>query len=332
MARISAILIALARLVAREQRRFNSIGGNNLLWVLYFLQAGGLFIMVLAAAALLVPLSTSPVSKIPADRRRLWPLTPADWWAVRAGGFALTPAAWIAAALLWFSKGGSAALQLAGVAAAMQAVKRFLDRTPSINLLRWIPPLPGTLGQLVRKNIREMLSVLDTWIAAMLAASAIAFRILRPGVATDFQPMVSMLVVTILSTFAQCLFGLEAKSGFTRYRMLPLSGWRILFAKDAAFLGIAALLTAGIDPLSGMAAAFAALAVGHHHSIRQTAPQAKWGFMSGSLIPAGLTQVIAMFGASNLARQDLAFLGIAIAAWAVSLAFYGWWWSRGEDE
>lgn len=331
MARIAAILTALARLVARDQRRFHSIGGNNLVLVLYFLGPAGLFVMVLAAAALLVPLSSSPVAKIPEDRRRLWPLTPVEWWTVRAGGIALTPVAWVALLLLLFSKGGVAALQLVVAVIAVQAVKYVLARAPRVNPLRWIPPLPGTLGQLVRKNLREMLSVLDIWIAALLAASAVGFRLMRPNAAPDYRPMVAMLVVIILSTYAQCLFGLEAKSGFTRYRMLPLSGWKILFAKDAAFLLIAGTLTAGVDPLSGLAAAFAVLAVGHHHSVRQPAPQAKWGFMSGALLPVGLTQVVAAFGASNLVRQDLAFFGVAVAAWLVSLGFYGWMWGREEE-
>lgn len=332
MARIAAVLKALGRLVAREQKRYHSVGGNNLLLVLYFLGPAGMFVMVLAAAALLVPLSSSPAAKIPEERRHLWPLTPAEWLAVRAGSLVLTPVAWVALLLVLFSKGRAAALQLAAAAVAVQGVKLLLARVPRVNLLRWIPALPGTMGQLMRKNLREMLCVLDTWIAALLAASGVAFRLLRPAAEPEFRPMVAMLVVIILSTYAQCLFGLEARSGFTRYRMLPISGWRILLAKDMAFMAVALALTAGLDPMSGLAAALAVLAVGHHHSVRQPVAQEKWGFVHGALLPSGLTQVVAAFAASNLMRQDARFFAIAVVGWAVSVGFYGWWWGRGEEE
>jgi len=72
----------------------------------------------------------------------------------------------------------------------------------------------------------------------------------------------TVLVVVALSSYAQCLFGLDGAGGWSRYRLLPLRGWQILAAKDAAFLLVTAVLVAPLAPLAGMGAALVALAMG----------------------------------------------------------------------
>src|SRR5205085_6100733 len=137
-------------------------------------------------------------------------------------------------------------------------------RAPQANLLRHVPAVPGKLGGLVRKNLREMLSVLDPYAGLVLMISGVIYRVKTPNADSDALLMITLLVMLSLSTYAQCLFAFDAESGFSRYRVLPLRGWEILVAKDAAFLLIALLLSLPLVPLAGIAAALGALAVGHH--------------------------------------------------------------------
>ena len=43
--------------------------------------------------------------------------------------------------------------------------------------IRWTPKLPGRLGGLVQKNLRQMLSTLDFWAALLLTVSGTAYRV-----------------------------------------------------------------------------------------------------------------------------------------------------------
>ena len=46
------------------------------------------------------PLSSDPLEKVPADRRKLWPLNRRDWLAVRIASLFLSPVVWIALFIL----------------------------------------------------------------------------------------------------------------------------------------------------------------------------------------------------------------------------------------
>jgi len=132
-------------------------------------------------------------------------------------------------------------------------------------------------------------------------------------------------VVLALSTYAQCLFGLDGPAGLTRYRLSPMRGWSILLAKGIAFLLLVAVLTAGLDMLTGMTAGLAALAIGHHGSVRTPVPQQRWRFTGGTLFPTGLVQVVVMFGVGvGTHRAGVLYLALSAAGYAASLWFYGW--------
>jgi hypothetical protein len=126
-----------------------------------------------------------------------------------------------------------------------------------------------------------------------------------------------------MSTSAQCLFALDGPAGMTRYRLLPVPGWMVLAAKGSAFAAITLLICLPLAPGAGLAAAFAALAVGNHVSVTRPFSPPRWRFTGGSL-GVGIFQVIAMFSAATLAHRTSVWAIPACALlWAASTAWYG---------
>src|SRR4029077_15129126 len=114
------------------------------------------------------------------------------------------------------------------------------------------------LNQLMRKNLREILSTLDFYCALILSMAVLLFRILVPGLPREALLAVAALVVSAMSSYAQCLFGLDGEGGLSRYRLLPVRGWRLLLAKDASFLAVVIPLTLPLAPLAGLGGALVA--------------------------------------------------------------------------
>jgi hypothetical protein len=101
-------------------------------------------------------------------------------------------------------------------------------------------------------------------------------------------------VMIAFSTPAVSLFGLEGEGGMTRYRLLPIRGWQALAAKDAAYALIAAMLTAPLNPVAGLAVTLIALAVGHHASVSLRREETRWRFTTGVSFGSSMFQMIAM--------------------------------------
>jgi hypothetical protein len=224
-----------------------------------------------------------------------------------------------------------------GLAMSIQAVSvlsaRLIARAPQWDVLRWIPRVPGRWGGLVSKDLRQMLRVLDSYLALLLSLSGVAYRVLGRPAEKEAFPILAIMVVLALSTYAQCLFGLDWPEGWIRYRLFPLRGSYLLLAKDAGFLVLALVLVAGLDPLAGLAAALAALAIGHHASVYTPVPQKRWRFTGGTLFPTGLLQAMAMFGAGvAVHRKPAAVLGAMLAIYGASVWFYGRQWDRSWYE
>ncbi len=98
-----------------------------------------------------------------------------------------------------------------------------------------------------------------------------------------------------------------------------------LLTKDLAYLLIVVALTAPLVPLAGLAAGLTVLAVGHHIAVCKMFVQHRWGFVSASLVPHGVIQVVAFAGAATMTyRESPAFAAWPAAAYALSLLFYGW--------
>src|SRR4051794_24840616 len=147
---------------------------------------------------MLFPLSSDPLAKIPSDRLALWPLSTRERLALRLLSIGLSPVTWIALAIFVAKKQILTALFFLVAAIAVQSVtllaSQATKRSPQWNLLRRMPSLPGPLGGLVRNNLRQMLTVLDTYVALVLSVSGLGYRLLSRKPDTSIFPILALLV------------------------------------------------------------------------------------------------------------------------------------------
>jgi hypothetical protein len=329
MVRVLAVLKALSRAVWRGQGSFLSIGTNNFfIFTAYLFRQQGVFLYLIIALLMLFPLSADPLRKVPPERLALWPLNRREWWILRVLSPWINPMMWLLAAASVWAIRHRVTWQLLGIVAAMFAVGFVLSDVGGgawDTLARRIPAFPGTLGELIRKNLRQQLSTLDFWCALTLSIASTIYRLVDRNSPPEAFLLMALLVMLALSSYAQCLFGLDGPGGMTRYRLLPLPGWQILLAKDAAFLLAAVVLTLPLSPFAGLAAALAVLAVGHEQSVQHLRPQVRWRFSSGASLGNGVVQVFAMSIAANgVVRTSLLLLIPCAALYALSV----WWYSR----
>jgi hypothetical protein len=318
VARLHPVLKALALAAKRERQTFRSIATNNFfLMSALLLQKAGAFVYLVGALVVLFPLSADPLRKIPSERLALWPLSKPDLRKLRFLSPWINPLTWLLLALAAWCVKHTESLSLLGVAIVLFAIGFFV---PSVSgepvFLRWIPALPGAMGQLIRKSLREMLLTLDFYVALILALSGAIYRLVMA---------MTLLTVLALSSYAQCLFGLESDSGLTRYRLMPMPGWQIVAAKDIAFLVIAVVLTLPLAPVAGLAAALATLAFGHAPSLNERREQTRWRFSSGASIGSGFIMTVAMAGAGVTAFRITPLILIPCA---LACAGSAWWYGR----
>ena len=328
MARPLAILKALCRALWRDQQSFQSVTANNFfITTAIFLGNAGGFLYLIVGLVLLFPLSTDPLRKIPASRLACWPLDARDRRLLRLASPWVNPVTWAIAALAVWAVRGKLTVGLwasaAGLAGAGFAASSLLTGR-GFGAWRRVPHFPGPLNHLVRKNLREMLGTLDFYCALILSLSALLYRMLGRPLPPQALMAMTVLVIVALSSYAQCLFGLDGAGGLARYRLLPVSGWQILLAKDAAYLLAAVTLTLPLAPLTGAGAALVALAFGHGPSLDRYRAQKRWRFTTGASIPYGIVQSIAIaMAASTIFSTGAWVFFVCAAAWAASLAWFG---------
>lgn len=333
MARVGAVLAALGRVLSRDLKTSWSFKGNNFFIVslLVMRQAGG-FIYLIIGLVMLFPLSTDPLSKIPASRLALWPLDRRDRWVLRLASPWLNPMTWLIAGLAGWVVRGNVTVGFWGLFAGLVAgafALSSISTAPGHWKWRHVPQFPSVLNHLIRKNLREMVSTLDFYCALALSVSAFAYRVAMQTLPDEALIVITILVVLALSSYAQSLFGLDGPNGLLRYRLLPLRGWQVLAAKDAAFLIVVVVLTAPLAPLPGMSAGLAALAVGHRNSVTWPAGQVRWRFSPGApFFPDGIVQSAAIVLAGWLTFDAGLTLIPCVAAWANSL----WWYGRRVEQ
>ena len=328
MARTFAILRALATAYRRDWTALQSLTGNNFfLLTLFLLQQAGVFVYLILGLVLLFPLSTDPLRKIPPSRLALWPLTRGEQWTLRLAGPWVNPLTWILAAAAVWSAGRTISVGLWAAIAGLVVVAFALSHLPSPGrtiMWRRVPGVPGALNQLVRKNLREILSTLDFYCAAILSLSVLAWRLF--GLALPREAFMAMTVLTVgaVSSYAQCLFGLDGEGGLSRYRLLPVRGWQLLLAKDTAFVLALLPLTLPLAPVAALGGALMVLAIGHAPSVEHPNEQTRWRFSMGGALGNGVVQMIALaMTVSSVFSISVLFLLPATAAWAVSLWWYG---------
>ncbi len=336
--RLNTILGALGRAVRRDLGTFSSLKTNNFfLFILLILDGAATshvepksaypFLLFLFFV-LLFPLSADPLDKVPPARLALWPLTQRERWLLRLMSLALSPVLWFAIAMMLFKRvRPGIALAFLTAAIIVQIVAALARGVAISNPFRLVPPLPSLLGGLIRNNLRQILTVLDLYIAIILSLGGAAYRIFDAHPQPAAFPMLALMVALAMSTYANCLFGLDqASSATTRYRLLPLRGWQILMAKDLAYLGILSLLVLPLDVLPGLTFGLFALAVGHHQSVLRPVRTRRWRF-AGTRVFAGVVQSVGGFilGFSEHQRGPI-FLAASAAIFGISLWFYGRRW------
>ena len=328
MARAVALLRALGTAYRRDWTALQSLAGNNFfLLTVFFLRQAGIFVYLIMGLVMFFPLSTDPLRKIPTSRMALWPLARREWWLLRLASPWINPMTWGLVALAAWGAGRSITVGLWALIAALFAAAFLISSLPlprGGGMFRRVPSFPGSLDQLVRKNVREILSTLDFYCAAILSVSVLAFRIFARDLPQEALMAMTVLVVGALSSYAQCLFGLDGEGGLSRYRLLPVRGWQLLLAKDAAFLAALIPLLIPVAPVAGFGGALAVLAVGHAPSVGHPREQTRWRFTTGAALGNGLVQMIAMaMTISSIFSSSLWFLAPAAGAWAVSIWWYG---------
>jgi hypothetical protein len=342
LAAIIAILKALGRVVKRDLGTLRSIQFNNFFFFAALLTysslasgrkpAGAAPFLVLLGFVLLFPLSSDPLSKIPAIRRVLWPLTRDQWWRLRLASLGLSAVFWITVLVLVTTGSPAAAGLLVVVAVVMQSLLLLagwlVRRAPRWNPYRYVPQLPGTLGGLVRNNIRQIFTLLDLYVAILVTIAGSAYRWLSPHPEPRALPIMAFLIGLALSTHAQCLFGLDPASGLTRYRLLPLRGWQILLAKDIAFLGILFVLVLPLSPMAGLAFGLVVVAIGRYPAVVLRLPQKRWRFTSGDFRFGALQMILGTALGFAVYENGIWFFVAVAVVYLASLFGGGWLWER----
>ncbi len=322
----TAVLRAVGLASYRELRTFQSITGQNFFYLVLLIALqpeSAAFFGLMIGALLFFPLSSDPLEKVPSDRRKLWPLPQRDWLAIRVASLFLSPVIWIAAFIL-LRIGWRLAYQLAILGLAAHGVSYVFKRwAPRFNPMRFVPAPPGVTGQLMRLHWREMLTTLDPYVGLLLTVSTVIYRMTGGVLEREALPIISMVVVVALSTSAQVLIGLDG-AGAQRYRLIPIPGWRILLAKDAAFMVVLLILIAPLEIPASFTAGLAALAIGHQQSTRQPVQQTRWRFTSGVMWPVGAFQMFAIFAIGNgVLKFGPVFVIGTVTGWLISLLWYG---------
>lgn len=321
---VLAILRALAATVRRDLGAHTLIRTNNFFLFVALLIWGALMsgaepvssypFLALLALLLFFPISSDPLEKIPDVRLAIWPIGAAGRLALRLASLALSPIVWVTIGLLiWVGRSmiwSSGALLAAAVIRAKMPA-----RVRGFAIERAVPLLPGDFGGLVSHNLREMVTVLDTWLALAIAGIGTAWRVTGDNPDPAAWPILSILVGIALSTWAQSASGLDS----TRYRLMPIYAWGIVLARDVAYLAVQVILTAGLNPLAGLTFGMTALAVGRYPALHASLPQQRWRFASGQALVGAAQMILGTLLAFTASWAG----GVSSILWLASLIWGG---------
>ena len=329
LARLAAILTALGRATGRDQKSVFSFAGNSFSFVsVLVMQHAGLFVYLLVALVAIIPLSTNPSHMIPPSRLGSWPLGRAERWILRIASPWVNPMTWLLAGLAIAVLAGTATIGLWLFVAAIVLGGVVVPTIPSSfehAILRRVPDFPGVLNQLIRKDLRQMLSTLDVYLAALLSGVTALLHQSGVEISAHGLMILTALVVLALSGHTLSLFGRDVPRGLSRYRLLPLRGWLSIASKDLPVLLVSLPLLVPLRPVAGVGAVLMALAIGHRSSVRARGMQLPWRFSRGaSFLPTGLVQAAGIASASAIVfRHGPLLLVPCVAGWGWSVHHYG---------
>ncbi len=328
MARLRSLLGTLKTLFFRDWGTLSSFQGNNLFTLgiaLLFLGAGSFlfFAMVLMGLVLIFPASASILRKIPEERWSVWPLRKNEKLFLQLAGIAMNPLIWLVILLVLWGKVSWEIL----LTIAMMPFIGFLLTVSKVSVCfpAWLrlPSFPWRLNQLLRKNLREISSTLDFYCASGFALVSALVR-LNGNLPDEALLPLSLLIVLIMSTYAQNLFGLDGAGGMVRYSLLPVQGWMLLVAKDVVVLMVVFLLTLSLNLIAGMCAALMMLAVGHAASVRKPIDQMRWRFQSGGSFASGILQMLLLiFAGFSAGHFGVVFLVPCAILYFLSISYCG---------
>jgi hypothetical protein len=316
------LLRALFKTVRRDLSGYGSLKTNNffifvamMVWgaaVSGVMPVAAYPFLIALAALMILPASGDPLDKIPGVRLGLWPMTRSTRIVLRALSLVLNPAFWVVALLIALRSGPRIALGFISLITLARLVGN-----PRLGR-----PQKAIVGptQLVTNNLRQMFSVLDTWLALAVGLGGGLWRLVAKHTDNAAFPVLGVLAAIALSTYAQCLFALDDDSGITRYRLLPIAGWHIVLSKDVAFLAVLLLALLPMSPLSlprGLAFGLTTLTIGRYPAMRLRLPQERWRFTSGRVLWSVLQ------GIAGVALPSF----IAPPLYVISL----WWAGRAWD-
>src|SRR5215471_2430985 len=328
-----AVAGALVKSVQRDLAGYAAIKTNNFLLFIGLLVWGAVRsgvepassypFLLLLGGLMLCPASGDPLEKIPRVRLALWPLGRAARAGLRVGSLALSPVFWLMVTLLSLRAPVGIVLGFIAAVVAMRCGAGFRSAHGRAWADRKSAPL-------VTKSFRQMFTVLDTYLALVIGAGGGAWRLFAGHPDPAAFPILSSVAAIALSTYAQCLFSLEGESGMTRYRLVPVRGWRIVLAKDAAFLGVLLLAVLPLSPAPGLAFGLAALALGRYPSLRVQLPVERWRFTNGRVLWGVLQLIVGGILGFAAAQNALVPLCAAVALYALSLWWAGREWDRRD--
>lgn len=322
MAGLRPVLGALRKAWGRSAAGIRSVTGNNMTclgFTLLFMMAPSaiVFFSILMALVLFLPSSGDPLALIPADRFALWPLPARSRWLLRLAAPWLNPLAWLmVAGLIWKRVGfdlwaAVTAIFLLGFFASHVPVQRRFGRPLFASA--------GPVAQIAKLHLRQIRASLDFWCALLLAVPSLGFRLAgRLDAAADLP--LTLVILIVMSTIGMTLFGLDGVGGLTRFALMPIAGWRVLYAKGLAFVCVALLCTLHLTPLAALGGALLLLAVGHFRSLAYAGQQMRWRFRAGHGFAMAMLQMVsAILAASAVDRFSKWALLACLAIYGASL-------------
>ncbi len=305
---VLVLLRAAWRVLRRKQESLIKIPANNMYYAAVAFafiadRGAAVFLLGLVLLVLVFPLSADPLALIPRSRLQVWPLTVRDQRLLRTIGPLLNPMTWVVTAVvLWRRMALSLSVLIAGLFLVAFCTPSWVRASGHGRMLRWTLRFPRSLGLLVVKNLRGLVTTLDFYCALIPASAATAYRVAGLLPEDAGLPM-TWVILLCLSTCSQTLFGLDGRGGVTRYQLIPLSGWKVVLAKDLAFLLLLLLMTAALSPVAGLAGGLIALATVRKAAIVENRAQVRWRLQVGTGFGPAIVQMMSM---------------VVVAAWAAS--------------